>query len=820
MKYNIINKNIEISYKISYDITYQSQYNEQLLLVFLYKHLINKYNIILSRYITLKDIKTIKNLFYEDEEYFKEYTKNLTNGVIFLYKKILLYDYISPLFIYYYTFYKNYIFNKNKELNIFDISLTFGLFESCLFSYYNDDNKKIKYYKLQYVESNLNTEIFKNINKGIGEVKKIYKDLKNYDINNNYVDTKFDIENINKIIEEYKIKKINICNTDHVSIRLIFKNNKPLPSIFNHIIQIYIVLNILEEGGKYILTLEYEHYDYLLNIFYILNSLFKLKYPKFIQDRRYLIILKNYKKQKFIENYKKKFDEILNKFEELMEKEELNKITNLFNIEIEEEYKKKFKKIYDKYVNEIRIKQLEKKLYRICDTKKVIELNKKCFYFKEFLELIEILYDKNLIYNVNFCKKFGLELRPDILTDIKKIEIKLKQQLYTMNYDEIYIIDNQKSEMRIKLEDKENKKYNEYVEYINEESNKLKLIKFYIDSKRLDKWNEITTEINIRKSITNYLDKNYEIKNSRAFVKMYDILNLVKLIDFNKKEIKTLHVCEAPGNFINAMNYYIKSNKPEMIYNWKANSLKPIKGAGKQRILGDFFGFIRKYKERWDWLKDDTGDITKLENILYIKEKYRDIELYTSDCGSECTTVEEMLDQENKMILVTYSQILIGLLVNKIGGHMIIKLFLPITRPLSYSLLYLLHNKYERLYFIKQSSGSLGSSEFYIVGYNKLEDLSEEEKEELLKIYDKKDINSNYTLYEELPEYFINKLNNITELFIKEQKKYIKRSFIYYDNKMIYEDHKLKYFKEAKEIYCKEWIKKNNFLKLKEELKL
>jgi cap2 methyltransferase len=822
MKYNKINK-LNIQSNISHNISYISNYNDQLLLIFLFKHLINNYNIILSRYISLNEINSIKYLFYEDKKYFDDYTKDLTNNVIFLHKRILIYDYISPLFIYYYCFYKKYIFHKKylldkfKKINIFEISVTLGLFESCLFTYYNDNNTNINYYKLQYYDINDNNKkIVNNVNISIDKIKNIYKDLKNYEINENYINTNFNINNIHKIIHYYKNLNINICNLDHISIRLSF-NNKSIPMIFNHFIQIYIMLNILEEDGICVLTLDYEHYDYYLNIFYILNSLFNLKYPKFIPDRRQLVILENYDKNRFINDYSNIFNNILLSFNDLFNKEDYTKITNIFDIQIDEEYKIFFRKMYNKYSNEKKIKKTEKKLNKICNIEEVIKTNNKCFYFNDFLNLIKILYDKNYLKNINFCKKFDLDIKPDIIKDYNKIISKLKQQLYTMNYDNMYIIENQNNNNRIKLNTNNNDNYKNYIDYIDDLSNKLKLMKFYIDSRDIKKWNEITTEINIRKAITNYLDKNYDIKNSRAFVKMYDILNLVNVIDFNKNEINTLHVCEAPGNFINAINYFIKLNKPEMKYNWNANSLKPIKGT---KIFGDFFGFIRKYPNRWNWLKDDSGDITKLDNILYIKNKLKNIELYTSDCGTECNTVEEMLDQENKMILVTFSQILIGLMVNKIGGHMIIKLFLPITKPLSYSLLYLLHNYYEKLYFIKQSSGSLGSSEFYIVGYNKLKHLEEDDEKELLKIYLLKEKSSNYTLYETLPEYFISKLNNITELFIKEQKKYIKRSFIYYDNKDIYEDHKIKYIKEAKELYCKEWITKNNFKILDNKLKL
>ena len=831
IKYN----NIEI--EKSYNISYKLEYGENPLIYFLYKHLFDKYNIILSRYITKRDIDSIKHLFYESNEWFDEYMKNRPNNVIFIYDRIILYDYISPTFIYYYIFMKKYIYNKfkedvlNKKLNILDISYTGGLLESCLFSYYNDNITNINYYKLNYYSTNItqyDDTIINNTDIGYKKIIDIYKDLKNYatgtfgEINYDYINKPFNINDIHNIINYYKTKKINLCNLFHICIRLKTNNGKIMNMLFNHFIEIYIFLNVLEDNGTILLTLDNDKYDYYLYIFNILNSLFDLEYPNFLSNYRKLIILRNYKKNIFINHYLDKFNEIINNIDNYSQLDDFDKITNIFKFDIDVEYKIFFNKLFRTFNHDIKIKKYNKKINKICNIEELSEKNK-CFYFDDLLKLTQLLYDKYYLTNIKLCLKYNLDIKPNIKYKYDEIITKLIEQSYNMNYDNIYIIDNINDSLDvslnniIKLNTNYNNNYDHYNDYINNSIIRLKLIKFYIDSRKLERWRIITDEINIRKSIIKYVDQNYNIKNSRAFVKMYDILNIVNVIDINIKQLNSLHVCEAPGNFINAINYYIKSNNKDVIYNWNANSLYPIKGT---KILGDFFGFIRRYPDRWDWLDDKSGDITKLNNLLYIINKYKNINLYTSDCGTESNTVEEMLDQENKMILTTYSQIIIGIMVNKIGGHMIVKLFLPISRPLSYCLLFLLHQIYQKLYFIKQSSGSLGSSEFYIVGYNKLRNLSDIEHNELLKIYKLDTVNSNYSFYDKIPQYFIDKLNNITELFIKEQIKYIKRSFIYYDNDNIFQDHKIKYFNDAKKKYCEQWIIKNNFKKLDKSLML
>ena len=50
---------------------------------------------------------------------------------------------------------------------------------------------------------------------------------------------------------------------------------------------------------------------------------------------------------------------------------------------------------------------------------------------------------------------------------------------------------------------------------------------------------------------------------SRAWLKLYEILKIFK---FNNKSktIKTFHICEAPGNMIMSIKYYINKNFPKL----------------------------------------------------------------------------------------------------------------------------------------------------------------------------------------------------------------------------------------------------------------
>ena len=111
---------------------------------------------------------------------------------------------------------------------------------------------------------------------------------------------------------------------------------------------------------------------------------------------------------------------------------------------------------------------------------------------------------------------------------------------------------------------------------------------------------------------------------------MYEMLEMFKIVNRNNDEINTFHACEAPGNFILAFNHFIKTKTKIKKFNWYAQTYNPkTKMVDKSEVLkdrygdiesiGDDFGIIKKYKERWDFGKDGIGDITKPENIEYYK---------------------------------------------------------------------------------------------------------------------------------------------------------------------------------------------------------
>jgi len=256
---------------------------------------------------------------------------------------------------------------------------------------------------------------------------------------------------------------------------------------------------------------------------------------------------------------------------------------------------------------------------------------------------------------------------------------------------------------------------------------------------------------------------NFKISN--AFCKLWEIFESVPGLIPNRDNLKIFHIAEAPGQWIYSINYYIKKRRPNVKnYDWRANSLNPhhptniaIFGSG---ILQDDYGFIKKYADKWIWGHNDTGDITKLENLKwyrqYIKEwKGGNIDLITGDAG---------LQTDNPAIYqkLELGQVYMVASSGQKGSNCVIKHFLPyiVKIPETYessgfflNYIYIYYLMFEEVYMIKPLSSNPVSSEFYLVGKNFI-GLKEDDYNRLVETIDNYEVNFCLFKKEDLPENF------------------------------------------------------------------
>lgn len=233
---------------------------------------------------------------------------------------------------------------------------------------------------------------------------------------------------------------------------------------------------------------------------------------------------------------------------------------------------------------------------------------------------------------------------------------------------------------------------------------KCKLFKWDNFMKLVDPFGDTRQLLKSRNDIS---ESNY-ITN--AWLKLYEILE--EFVYFETKKIKSFHLCEAPGAFIKATEYYCKKNKIKLT--WVAQTLNSEKDSN---ALTDHFGIINKYSDRWDFGNKNTGDITDPEIIKYYSKKYKNMDFITADGGIYCTP--KLLNYQDTLLCkLVLGEIITVLECLKIGGTAVVKVFIPMIDPFYKSIMKILYECFDKIFYYKPSHSTPVNSEFYLVMIN------------------------------------------------------------------------------------------------------
>jgi hypothetical protein len=371
-----------------------------------------------------------------------------------------------------------------------------------------------------------------------------------------------------------------------------------------------------------------------------------------------------------------------------------------------------------------------------------------------------------------------------------------------------------------------------------------------IDTRDPDKYNKIKKKVMYYKqNLSNYIFDNYNVDvntpnpparvATQAWCKMYEILETYKSKIFTKNKITksmnvlknggvrgfpVFHLCEAPGAFILATNHFIKTKTKIKNYDWGAQSLnsnRKNKKNNEPNGLKDGLGLMKKYPDRWHFGGDNTGDITKVENIKSYKPICSNAELMTADCGLDWKLrhsgkYEGMLD---------FAMFLFILNNLKSGGNTIIKVYYPLTN-MKISLIYLFYRVFKELHIYKPIQ-NLGSEEVYLIGIDyKKKRMTKNNLEDMYKIlrkYRKQEFGNE----KKTPNMSLFPISKILQKFILQLEKVSKQIHYDFDNniarKIYYVDNEEKisnkHYEELKEqIQTKvvRWCEKYKLKKIKD----
>lgn len=196
---------------------------------------------------------------------------------------------------------------------------------------------------------------------------------------------------------------------------------------------------------------------------------------------------------------------------------------------------------------------------------------------------------------------------------------------------------------------------------------------------------------------------------SRSYFKM---IEMVSLFDFNfgPQPIRTFHLAEGPGGFIEAIAGMRKCPQDQYIgMTILDDNNDPNIPAWKKTEH-----FLRQNKNVYiEKGATGTGNILALENLEYCKEKYgSSMDLITADGGFDFSL--DFNQQEIIIARLLYAQITFAILMQKKGGSFVLKIF-DIFMQHSIDLIYILSTFYEKVYIIKPQTSRYANSEKYIV---------------------------------------------------------------------------------------------------------
>ena len=254
--------------------------------------------------------------------------------------------------------------------------------------------------------------------------------------------------------------------------------------------------------------------------------------------------------------------------------------------------------------------------------------------------------------------------------------------------------------------DKGNKKITSLKKYLNK-------IKGLID-KHISQWDNSKKYTNpyefIHTNIPNTKNSICKIKPiSRAFFKLIEIYNTHNLLSNDNTPIRSFHLAEGPGGFIEATTF-LRHNQNDIYYGMTLLEEKNINVPGWNKV--DFL--LKKYPNI-KLLKgvDGMGNLYNENNLKYVIQNFAgSMDIITGDGGFDFSA--DFNKQESIAFRLIFTQVIYAVIMQKKGGHFVLKIF-DIFEDCTIDILYLLNTFYEKVIIMKPYTSRYANSEKYVV---------------------------------------------------------------------------------------------------------
>ncbi|XP_028298988.1 cap-specific mRNA (nucleoside-2'-O-)-methyltransferase 2 [Gouania willdenowi] len=252
----------------------------------------------------------------------------------------------------------------------------------------------------------------------------------------------------------------------------------------------------------------------------------------------------------------------------------------------------------------------------------------------------------------------------------------------------------------------------------------LNTVKNQLSDKNVEVWHQHTNSTNRAGKVTASVRSaaNAEIC-TQAWCKFYEILGTFNIFPdeaLQVGQLNTVHLCEAPGAFITALNHYVKTSDSTRYCDWvwAANTLNPYNEAneGGMTIADD--RLVANTLPWWFFGSDNTGNIMIQRHLLemqaFVSNMHR-VDLVTADGSFDCQ--ENPDEQEALVASLHYCEVSAALLLLSPGGSFVLKMF-TLYEHSSICLLYLLNCCFSSVSVFKPATSKAGNSEVYVVCLN------------------------------------------------------------------------------------------------------
>ncbi|XP_074038850.1 cap methyltransferase 2 isoform X2 [Leptinotarsa decemlineata] len=261
-----------------------------------------------------------------------------------------------------------------------------------------------------------------------------------------------------------------------------------------------------------------------------------------------------------------------------------------------------------------------------------------------------------------------------------------------------------------------------------------------------------------------------------AWCKFYEILSqfpVVPLCAISQHKLVSLHLCEAPGAFVCALNHYLTLNYPGLEWSWKASTLNPnYEGNSLSQMIPDD-RFIKHTISKWNFGADFSGDITKFYNhedfVLFFRKNNIKVSLVTADGSVDC--MNNPGEQERQVERLHFCETMTALSVLQKGGAFVLKIF-TIFEDTTINLLFLLNCLFEKVSVFKPCCSKGGNSEVYVVSTNFKGSICLQNLwHKFSVVYRDENLFSSHSMFfqNEIPHHFLEEILTCADLFMKKQ---------------------------------------------------